>query len=100
MTKQTKTVSIKGYVTHQSCGYGGKALISFSVHKPQVEYSPRTVVIKELTIEVQVPVDFDPRALVIENLQAQQAKAAADFQALTTSILRQISELQALEMTV
>ena len=100
MTKQTKTVSIKGYVTHQSCAHGGDALISFSAFKPHAEYQPRTVVINELTIEVQVPVNFDPRTSLIENLRAQQTKAAADFQTLTTSILRQISELQALEMTV
>ena len=56
------------------------------------------IMIKPLEIEVDIPDDFDPRPQQIKALQAKQIKAAADFHAMNTEIMRQINELQALEM--
>ena len=50
-------------------------------------------------VEFEVPDDFDPRPEQIKVLQEKQTKAAAAFHAMNTEILRQINELQALEMT-
>ena len=51
-------------------------------------------------VEFEIPDDFDPRPLQIKALKEKQNKAAADFHAMNTEIMRQINELQALEMTV
>lgn len=50
-------------------------------------------------VEFDIPDDFDPRPAQIAALQAKQKEAAAAFQAFTTETMRQIQELQALEMT-
>ena len=50
-------------------------------------------------VEFEVPDGFDPRPLQIKALQQKQKEAAAAFHAMNTEILRQINELQALEMT-
>lgn len=51
-------------------------------------------------VEFEVPDDFDPRPAQIKALQKKQTEAAAAFHAMNTEIMRQINELQALEMTV
>ena len=56
------------------------------------------LLIKPIEIEVDVPDDFDPRPAQIAALKTQQKKAAADFHAMNNEIMRQINELQALEM--
>ena len=56
------------------------------------------IMIKTLEIEADIPDDFDPRPAQIKALQEKQTKAAADFHAMNTEIMRQINELQALEM--
>lgn len=48
-------------------------------------------------IEVEIDDGFDPRQEQVDALKAQRQKAMADFQALVTSIDRQIGELTALE---
>ena len=50
-------------------------------------------------VEFEVPDDFDPRPAQIKALQEKQSKAAAAFHAMNIEIMRQINELQALEMT-
>ena len=57
------------------------------------------VMVKPLEIEVDIPDDFGPRPQQIAALQAKQKKAAAAFHAINTEIMRQINELQALEIT-
>lgn len=56
------------------------------------------VMIKPLEIEVDVPDDFDPRPAQIAALKEKQNKAAAAFHAMNNDFMRQINELQALEM--
>jgi hypothetical protein len=50
-------------------------------------------------IEIEVPEDFDPRAQKIAALEAQKAKAMADYQKSVTEINDRISKLTALEYT-
>lgn len=50
-------------------------------------------------VEFDMPDNFDPRPLQIKALQEKQQKATAAFHAMNTEIMRQIQELQALEMT-
>ena len=50
-------------------------------------------------VEFDTADDFDARPLQIKALQEKQTKAAAAFHAMNTEIMRQINELQALEMT-
>ena len=58
-----------------------------------------SVLVKEVDFEFDMPDDFDARGLQITALRAKNKQAAADFHALQTDIMRQINELQALEMT-
>ena len=100
MTKQTKTVSIKGYVTYEDCPFNENGHpYSFQTWNPKHGSGERAL-IGELTIDVEVPTSFDPRPQMIQALEAEQRKAMADFEKLNTDILRKISQLQALEMTV
>lgn len=56
------------------------------------------VMIRPIEIEVDIPDDFDPRPQQIAALIKKQTKAAAAFHAMNTEIMRQLNELQALEM--
>ena len=58
------------------------------------------IFIASVDVEFEVPDDFDPRPQQIKALQEKQKEAAAAFHAMNTEIMRQINELQALEMTV
>lgn len=51
-------------------------------------------------VEFDIPDDFDPRPQQIKALEEKQKQAAAAFAAMTTEINRQISQLQALEVSV
>ena len=106
MTKQTKTVSIAGFVYYQKPDVWDKTDTdtdtgySFSDWKLSADCLFGKVLVKTQTIAIEVPLQFDPRPQLIQNLEAEQRKAMADFAKLNTDILRKIGELQALEMTV
>ena len=57
------------------------------------------IFIASVDVEFDIPDDFDPRPEQIKALQKKQTEAAAAFHAMNTEILRQINELQALEMS-
>lgn len=98
---KTKTVKITGYVIHDAEKLDAeiypKGPFSFSMYKPSLGYSPRCTIVQEHTFEVKIPADYDPRANLVSNLQAQKEKARADFAALVVSLDRQINELLAIE---
>ena len=50
-------------------------------------------------IEFDIPDNFDPRPAQIKALEAQEKAAAAAFYAMQVDIQRQISQLQALEVS-
>ena len=56
------------------------------------------ILITAQDVEFDVPDGFDPRPLQIKALQEKQEKAAAAFHAMNNDLMRQINELQALEM--
>ena len=56
------------------------------------------VLIKPHEFEVEIPDDFDPRPAQIKALEEKQKQAAAAFQTMNTKIMRQISQLHALEV--
>lgn len=98
---KTKTVTIKGFITHRTNSWDKTNLgIGFSMHRPSAEYSPNTVVIREHSFDVEIPADFDPRPAMIESLKAQEKKAMADFELMVGKIRKQISQLQAIELSV
>ena len=55
------------------------------------------VFVKEHTITVEVPDDFDPRPQQVAALEAEKQKARAEFQKRITEIDRQIQSLLAIE---
>ena len=55
------------------------------------------VFVKEHTITIEVPDDFDPRTLQVQMLEAEKQKARANFQASITEIDRQIQSLLDIE---
>jgi len=58
------------------------------------------ILIREIAVEIDIPDNFDPRPAQIKALEAKQKQAAAAFQTMNTEIMRQISQLQALEVAV
>ena len=58
------------------------------------------VLLNTKEVEFDIDNDFDPRPLQIKALQEKQKVAAAAFHAMNNDLMRQINELQALEMTV
>ena len=99
MTKQTKKISMTAYVYYKRpCSWeDDQSGITFS----NFDYTPiglnGKVLMNSQVIQLEVQDDFDPRPKLIEALKEEQRKALADFQKLSTEIMRQISELQALE---
>lgn len=96
------TVEVKGYVVYDAfyarhgCDGGDyQRGFTFLTYRPQADKDK--VVVREHTITIEVPVKFDPRPGMVENLKAQKEKARADFAALVVQIDRQINELLALE---
>ena len=55
------------------------------------------VFVKEHTITVEVPDDFDPQPLQVQALEAAKQKARAEFQERITEIDRKIQSLLAIE---
>lgn len=89
---------LKGFLHYSTESWNRGELAFYASDVTDIE-GMGAVMIKPLEIEVDLPADFDPRPAQIAALKAKQKKAAADFEALTTEIMRQINELQALEMT-
>lgn len=97
---KTKTVTIDGFIVHDYFrarwpkDYPHGPFV-FQVYKPMKD--SKDVLVQEHSITVEVPADFDPRPGMVEALEAQKAKARAEFAALVVSLDRQINELLAIE---
>ena len=89
--------TLKGFLHFSTDGWSYGEIVFYGCDMSKSE-SMACIMIKPLEIEVDIPDDFDPRPAQIKALQAKQTKAAADFHAMNTEIMRQINELQALEM--
>jgi len=88
---------LKGFLHMQTDSFNHGALVLYGCDMSNTKYF-NCVMIKKLEIEVDIPDNFDPRPAQIQALKKKQEQAAADFHVQNTEILRQISELQALEM--
>lgn len=53
--------------------------------------------VQPVTVEAEVPDNFDIRAAKLRDLQAEQAKVRAEMSARITDLQRQINELMAIE---
>ena len=87
--------TIKCYLSYCTSKY----ILGFRVSDMDMSTLDERIAINEFDVEVDIPDDFDPRPLQIKALQKKQTEAAAAFHAMNTEIMRQINELQALEMT-
>ena len=87
--------TVKCYLHYKPKSYGD----GFEVWDLDMTGDDDRILITALDVVFDVPDDFDPRPLQIKALYEKQEKAAAAFHTLTTEIMRQINELQALEMT-
>ena len=70
----------------------------FEVWSMNMKGSDGLIFVVSVDVEFEVPDDFDPRPEQIKALQKKQTEAAAAFHAMNTEIMRQINELQAVEM--
>ena len=86
--------TINGYVLYQKDSWDDKDKFSFF---PFEMKESGYVTVMPYSAEVDIPDDFDPRQQQVEMLQAKKQKAMADFQAMVTSIDREISKLLCLE---
>ena len=89
--------TIKGYL-HYSTWVCTLGEIRFFETDMSAVQSMDVVLIKPHEFEVDIPDDFDPRPAQIKALEEKQKQAAAAFHAMNTEIMRQISQLQALEV--
>jgi len=71
----------------------------FLLFYAKIDGNENMVYVSTQEVEVDVPENFDPRALQIAALEAQKQKAMADFQKSVDDINERISKLQALEYT-
>lgn len=99
----TQTITIKGFIVFSPSMarlpsvYGSP--YRFTAWDPRTPSSVDSddVFVREHTMTVDVPADFDPRHGMVESLQAKKRKLQADFHDRVTAIEREISKLQALE---
>lgn len=90
---------VKGFVTYTKASYADEPTISFSDYKPSPEYWPDTAIVSELSIEVEVPDDFNPMAQLVANLEKQKEEAGREFAEKVAAINLRLSKLQALEFS-
>ena len=88
--------TLKGFLHYSTSTY----VTGYEVWPLKIVDSDKLIFVKEIDVDVEVPDDFDPRPARIAALKEKQKQAAADFHAFTTETMRQINELQALEMTI
>lgn len=91
-------IELKGYLFCRL--YGGKTefeLLPWDCRAWDEATRDSRVFVKEHTITVEVPDDFDPRPQQVAALEAEKQKARAAFQARITEIDRQIQSLLAIE---
>lgn len=88
--------TITGFISYRENVGGGDEYKFFPFEMGTAGY----VTVMPLSIEVDIPDSFDPRAEKVKALQAEKIKLMADFQARCTQIEREISELTALTCEV
>lgn len=90
-------VEIKGYVLfgqyEHEARWGGKPYFTFKDYDPSEGF----VVVREETLTLEVPEEFDPRPQMVEKLEAEKKRIEAEFQARVTQINAQIQSLLAIE---
>jgi hypothetical protein len=88
-------VKIQGYIGWEKPWRKEDHGFSFTSFDPS--NIPGRVTVRQETIEVEVPDDFDPRPELVDQLKKQKEEARAEFAARVVEIDRQINELMALE---
>lgn len=96
MSKHT----ITGYIVSTQYGPKTEKIIDFRTYKPTAEYSPNTVIVREHSIEVEVPDNFDPRPAMVASLEEQKQLIRAKFAKEVRDIDERIQSLLAIETTV
>lgn len=89
--------TITGQINYKARTYSGEP--EFFFHMGNMSEYGYTEVIP-LTIEFELPANFDPRTEQVKALQAEKIRLMADFQKRCTQIERKISELTALTFEV
>jgi len=90
-----KTKVYVHFTKYTSAAKGGE----YEVFSVKLDDSSYRSFVNEQEIEIEVEDGYDPRAQQIAALEAMKQKVMADFQKSVTDINRQISMLQALDLT-
>jgi hypothetical protein len=91
------TATIKGFVYHADYGYGEPEFRILGSDKMSDQHY---TLVGPLSIEYEVPADFNPTAAKLAALEAEKQKVRAAYLERVREIERRIANLQALEMTV
>ena len=83
------------YFSKYSWENNGEFLLFYA----KIDGNENMVYVSTQEVEVDVPENFDPRALQIAALEAQKQKAMADYQKSVDDINERISKLQAITYT-
>lgn len=91
--------TIKGYITYQKREWMREEEIGFQTYEPDPRYS-KSVVVREHSIEVEVPDDFNPIPQQVAVLEEQKRLARVELAEKLMHLDDEISKLQCLENTV
>lgn len=89
--------TLHGFITYEKSPWDREPVIGWLPFDPTGMAHNNRVVVSKHSIVVEVPDNFDPNPQKIAELREKQKKAMAEFQAFSTDIERQISQLTALE---
>lgn len=93
MSKHT----IKGYITYHQYGWSDKPVINFCPWKPAEDHE--TVIVREHSIEVEIPDNFNPVPLMVAGLEEKKRLARVRLADELRELDEHISKLLCIEHT-
>ena len=88
---------IEGFITWEQPEYATEPRIDFYAFDPrESDYHKVVVVVREHSIDIEVPDDFNPTPQLVAALQAEKGKVKADFAKRVMEIDAEIGKLLAI----
>ncbi|GAB3763646.1 hypothetical protein GCM10028796_17520 [Ramlibacter monticola] len=93
-------IQLKGFLVYQTADYWPEERRwGWLAYDPREYKDTERVVVREEAITVEVPDGFDPRSAKLAAKQKELEQVRAEMGARVTQIMREIQQLQAIEMS-
>lgn len=92
--------TVKGFITHEKSPWAKTPTIHFREFAPDPKYFEHEVVVREHSITLEVPDDFNPIPLQVAGLEELKRLARLELASKLAHIDEQISKLTCIEHTV